>query len=154
MTAENACFQLLLLNGGIEYEYRRWINELLETEKPLSSATLELSFIGDDTKNAAAFLYGYCREKDIDTERVCTRLRLFLRDEYFSGRITRTVCVKVMKTASEFVGYWEKPSWHRMNLVASFPVIHDWLSDEQMEVEFEKTLRQYLETGYTAVYSV
>lgn len=154
MTYEDAYFQLLLLKGGIEYEYLRWINELLETEETLTAATLDMSFMGDDIKNAVAYLYGYCGEKSIDIESICTRLRLFLGNEYFSGRITRQTCVNVMKTASEFVGYWGKPSWHRMNLVASFPVIHDWLSDEQMEIEFEKTLRQYLETGFADCYSV
>lgn len=154
MTYEDAYFQLLLLNGGIEYEYLRWVNELLEAEETLTDATLDMSFMGDDIKNAVAYLYRYCEGKSIDTESVCTRLRLFLRDEYFSGRITRQTCVNVMKTASEFAGFWEKPSWHRMNLVAGFCAIHDWLTKEQMETEFEKALKQYLETGLSDYYSV
>ena len=154
MTAENACFQFLLLKGGIDYEYRRFINSLLEDETPLLPITTELSFMGDDIKNVSACLYSYFFGKSIDTESVCTTLRLFLRNEYFSGRLSREQCVNIMRVSSEFMDYWGKPSWHRINLVASFCTIHDWLTEEQMEIEFEKTLRQYLETGFADCYSV
>ncbi len=99
MTREDAYFERVLLLSGFWDGYDEWLDGYLEREEPLSNIVLELVDCGGDMKEVEYRLNLYCQEKPFDEEAVHERLRLFLRDGYKSGKMSKD---KILATMGRF----------------------------------------------------
>ena len=95
MTREDAYFERILLLSGFWEGYDEWLGFYLENEDPLSDIVLELIDC-KDIKAAEYCLGLYCQEKPFDEGAVHERLRVFLRDSYKSGKMTKDAVLATM----------------------------------------------------------
>ena len=89
MTREDAYYERIMLLCGYWDDYDEWLDSYLETEDPLSDIVLELLDCHDDIKEVEHRLNLYCLEAPFDEESVYIRLRLYLRDGYKNGNLTK-----------------------------------------------------------------
>ena len=82
--------------SGFSEGYDEWLNGFLETEDSLSDVVLSLSLCGSDVNETISCLQNYCGEQDFDEKHVCEKLRLFLKDGYYSGRFSKEETVAYM----------------------------------------------------------
>jgi hypothetical protein len=94
MTREDAYFERILLLSGFWDGYDEWLGFYLENEDPLSDIVLELIDC-KDIKAAEYCLGLYCQEKPFDEGAVHERLRVFLRDSYKSGKMTKDLAILI-----------------------------------------------------------
>lgn len=96
LTREEAYYHRILLSCGFDSEYDEWLESLLE-EEPLSDLALDLVYCGSDNKRVIGCLENYCRDAVLDAEKVCDLLRGFLRDRYYSDKISIGELAKTMR---------------------------------------------------------
>ena len=96
MTREDAYFERILLLSGFWEGYDEWLDSYLESEEPLSDIVLELIDCHGDMKEVEYRLDLYCQEKPFDEGAVHERLRVFLRDSYKSGKMTKDAVLATM----------------------------------------------------------
>ena len=89
MTREDAYYERIMLLCGYWDNYDEWIDSYLETEDPLSDIVLELLDCHGDIKEVEHRLNLYCLEAPFDEESVYVRLRLYLRDGYKNGNLSK-----------------------------------------------------------------
>ena len=89
MTREDACYERIMLLCGYWDNYDEWLDSYLETEDPLSDIVLELLDCHGDIKEVEHRLNLYCLEAPFDEESVYIRLRLYLRDGYKNGNLSK-----------------------------------------------------------------
>ena len=89
MTREDAYYERIMLLCGYWDNYDEWIDSFLETEDPLSNIVLDLLDCRGDIKEVEHRLNLYCLEAPFDEESVYIRLRLYLRDGYKNGNLTK-----------------------------------------------------------------
>ena len=81
---------------GFSDGYDEWLNHHVESEEPLSDITLELSYCGSDVNKAISVLHNYCTGQQLDEAVVCDRLRLFFKEAYYSGRLSKEEIASAM----------------------------------------------------------
>ena len=144
MTRANAYYQMLLLKCGYTEQFDTWLNDLLETEDPISEETLGLIGKGNDINALISYLEQISGE-DRDEFGACRRIRLFLRDEYFAGRLTNARCAEIMYTVSVYNSGFDDPVWQDMYCLSSE---YDYAEIGVCTMQhFEEPLTRYLETG-------
>ncbi|MBQ3598602.1 MAG: hypothetical protein II987_04990 [Clostridia bacterium] len=144
MTRANAYYQMLLLKCGYTEQFDTWLNDLLETEDPISEETLGLIGKGNDINALISYLE-YISRGDRDEYEACRRMRLFLRDEYFAGRLTNARCAEIMYTVSVYNRGFENPIWEDMYYLSD---VYDYAEIGVCTMQhFEELLTRYLETG-------
>ncbi len=89
MTREDAYYRRILLLCGVWDDFDEWLDAYLEEEDPLSDIVLDLLDCRNDIKKAEHVLNLYCLEVPFDEESVYTRLRLYLKEGYQSGKMTK-----------------------------------------------------------------
>ena len=89
---------------GFQDEYDKWLNSFLETENPLSEIVLELSLCESDINKTISVLARYRMEQPIDEAAVCDRLRIFLKNAYYSSRMNKEEVVYAMYTMASHIG--------------------------------------------------
>lgn len=89
MTREDAYYERIMLLCGYWDNYDEWLDSYLETEDPLSDIVLELLDCHGDIKEVEHRLNLYCLEAPFDEESVYIRLRLYLRDGYKNGNLSK-----------------------------------------------------------------
>ncbi len=117
MTGEEAYYYKILLQYGFTDDYDRWLNTALEGEDPLSNIVLELSLCGSDVEKTLSCLTNYCKDNLFDDNVVGNKLRLFLKDGYYSGRFTKDEVVSHMYNFAKTDGYpfdYESSRWRDM----------------------------------------
>lgn len=103
MTREDAYFERLLLLAGLWEGYDEWLSAYLESEEPLSAIVLELVDCGGDIKEAEHRLNLYCLEKPFDKQAVYERLRLYLWENYKSGKTEEDEVLALMCRFSRII---------------------------------------------------
>ena len=96
MTREDAYYYKILLMAGIEDGYDQWLDGFLENEDPLSDIVLNLSLCGSDVNATITCLHNFCAEETLDERAVVEKLRLFLKEAYHTGRMTKEETVSYM----------------------------------------------------------
>ena len=96
MKREDALYYLILLVTGFEDEYDQWLDGFLEREDPLSDIVLELSFCRSDLNKTISILHNYISDAKINEDEVCTKLRLFLKEAFYSGKFNKAETVDLM----------------------------------------------------------
>lgn len=143
MTSEDAYFEKLLLQAGVEENYDAWLNRYLEAENPLSDLVLELVDCGADKNKVISRLNSYCIAQGVDEAVIETRLRDFLRERYLSGTMGTKKLVDAMYRLSAAL-----PDGQFSNQLT---VITDYyeLAKEGIwsKAPFEKELRAFLTEG-------
>jgi hypothetical protein len=104
LSREDALYYENLLVIGFSEEYKEWLDSCLETEDPLSSVVLELSWCGSDYVKTISLLNSYRKEKQLDEASVCDRLRLFLKKAYHSGQMDKGQVVSAMYKIASHIG--------------------------------------------------
>ena len=104
MKHEDAFYYENLLIVGFQDEYDKWLNSFLETENPLSEIVLELSLCESDINKTISVLARYRMEQPIDEAAVCDRLRIFLKNAYYSSRMNKEEVVYAMYTMASHIG--------------------------------------------------
>ena len=89
MTREDAYYRRILLLCGVWDDFDEWLDAYLEQEDPLSNIVLDLLDCRSNMKKAEHVLNLYCMEAPFDEESVHTRLRLYLKEGYQSGKMKK-----------------------------------------------------------------
>lgn len=145
MTSENACYQFLLLKHGFYNQYNKWFDTLLEEENPLSAETLGLIDCSNDYDKITAYLANIAID-GYDRAAVCEKIRLFLCEEFNSGRVVGKECTHIMYEMSlhdmnyENCGEW----WPMFNLDDYYDLAETGIVKMS---DFEQALSVYLNTG-------
>ena len=105
MTREDAYYERIMLLCGYWDNYDEWIDSYLETEDPLSDIVLELLDCHGDIKEVEHRLNLYCLETPFDEESVYVRLRLYLRDGYKNGNLTKDDVMSALFRFSEKITF-------------------------------------------------
>ena len=142
MTREDAYYEWILLLCGFWDGYEAWLDRYLAEEDPLSDIVLELTDCRD-IKQAEHCLRLYCMEKPFDRESVYTRLRLFLRDSYISGAMSRDEILSALFRFSQRIPACDFQN--RCGTLSDYAI----LVDEGMvdSARFERALLKYLDDG-------
>ena len=144
MTREEAYFERILLLSGFWEGYDEWLGFYLENEEPLSDIVLELADCRDDMKAVERTLNLYCLEKPFDEERVHERLRLYLWENYKSGKMAKDEVLALMGKFSRIIPL--ESDVHR-----NITVLYDYydLVEEGpvAEERFDKVFEACLERG-------
>ena len=142
MTREDAYFQRILLLSGFWEGYDEWLGSYLESEEPLSDIVLELVDCHGDMKEVEYRLNLYCLEKPFDEVGVYERLRLYLWENYKSGKMEKDALLATMGKFSFIL-----PDGGAF--VRNCRVLYDYydLVEEQMisEERFEAVMLAFLE---------
>lgn len=93
---EDAYYFKILLMSGFNDGYDEWLDGYLEAENPLSDIVLDLSSCGSNLNKTISCLHNYCMEHDFDERDVCDKLRLFLKEAYYSNRMSKEEVVSSM----------------------------------------------------------
>ena len=96
MKCEDAYYFKILLMSGFSDGYDEWLGEYMEAENPLSDIVLDLSLCGSDVNKTISCLHNYCANQSFDEKFVCDKLRLFLKDAYHAGRLSKEETVAYM----------------------------------------------------------
>lgn len=96
MNYSDAYYHLMLMQVRFDDNYDAWLNTYLEKEDPLSDIVLELSLCISDLNKTISCLKAYCSGKPVDEKTVAERLRLFLKESYNSGRMSKSEVVSAM----------------------------------------------------------
>ena len=96
MKREDAYYYKILLMAGIEDGYDQWLDGFLENEDPLSEIVLNLSLCGSDVNATISCLHNFCAGETLDERAVVEKLRLFLKEAYHAGRMTKKETVSYM----------------------------------------------------------
>jgi len=96
INVEEAFYYKVLISCGIYDGYSDWLNWHLENEEPLSDIVLELSFCGSDNDKTIRHLHNYCLEYGFDEKNVCEKLRLFLKESYYSNKMSKEEVISNM----------------------------------------------------------
>lgn len=96
MNYSDAYYHLLLMQAGLDDNYDAWLNTYLEIEDPLSDIVLELSLCASDLNKTISCLKAYCSGKPVDEKAVAERLRLFLKEAFNTGRMSKDEVVSAM----------------------------------------------------------
>ena len=96
MKFEDAFYFKILLQAGLTDGYDEWLDGFLEAEDPLSDIVLKLALCGSDTRQTISCLHNYCLEQNIDTSIVRDKLRLFLKDAYYTNRLSKEKVASLM----------------------------------------------------------
>ena len=104
MNREEAFYYESLLTLGYSSEDDEWLNTYLKTEDPLSDIVLDLAWCGADKEKAISILRKYRLEESVDEENVCNRIRLFLKNAYYSKQLNKGQVTTAMYTIASHVG--------------------------------------------------
>lgn len=96
MTREDACYFKILLSAGLSDGYDEWLDHYLNIEDPLSDMVLNLALCGSDVNKTISCLYVFCAEQAFDEKLVCEKLRLFLKDAYYTGHFSKEEVLSYM----------------------------------------------------------
>jgi len=110
------CFKIRLM-CGLREGYYEWLEGYLNSEAPLSEIVLNLSLCGSDINKAISCLHSFCMEQGFDESIVCEKLRLFLRDSYHTGCLSKDDAVAYMyrfANAHGVPGDFESAAWDSM----------------------------------------
>ncbi len=137
MTREDALYQKLLLAAGFVEQYEPWLAEFVEREDPLSDLTLDLSWCGGNYNEIVSCLHRYSIEGEVDDLAVAERLRLFVKEQYDSGKINIDKCMSAFyRFAREMWGYSD-PWNYMMKLSDIYELVEDgWYSEKKWSKAF------------------
>ena len=105
MTREDAYYERIMLLCGYWDNYDEWLDSYLETEDPLSDIVLELLDCHGDIKEVEHRLNLYCLEAPFDEESVYIRLRLYLRDGYKNGNLSKDDVMSALFSFSQKIPF-------------------------------------------------
>jgi len=149
MTREEAYYHKILLMTGFTEGYDAWLNEYLEREDPLSDIVLELSCCGSDRERVISCLHGYCLGMPFDSGAVCDSLRLFLKQAYHDGTMSKG---DVISTMYRFANAHGDPgdaefyrSWNSMFYMADYAGLAE--DGILLQERFDEAFDQYLNDG-------
>ncbi len=89
MKREDAFYYKCRLRLGILDGYDEWLDGFLSYDEPLSDIVISLSCCSSDLNKTISLLYNYCLEKPFDTSAVFERFRLYFKDAYYSGKMSK-----------------------------------------------------------------
>ncbi len=144
MTREDAYFERILLICGFWEGYDEWLGGFLESEEPISGVVLDLVDCGGDMKEVEHVLNLYCLEKPFDEEAAEKRLRLFLRDNYKSGKMSKDEVLAAMYRFSGALPFESKFGGN----CAVLSDYYDLVGEKIVDVEkFDVVFADFLENG-------
>lgn len=148
MKREDAYYYKILLMAGIEEGYDQWLDGFLENEDPLSDIVLNLSLCGSDVNATISCLHNFCAEETLDERAVVEKLRMFLKEAYHAGRMTKEETVSYMyrfAVAHEDPGGFDSEIWADMYYLADY---HSLAEDRIIPwVNFDSQFLAYLNDG-------
>ena len=143
MTREDAHYRRILLLCGIWDDFDEWLDSYLEKEDPISDIVLTLTDCRGDMKEAEYALHLYCTEAPFDEESVHERLRLYLRDGYQSGKMTKDAVMSLIFRFSQKIP--ETLFGNRCGVLSDYCVLAE---ERIVDMErFDRVLLQFLEDG-------
>ncbi len=109
MKREDAFYYKQLLTLGFSDGFNEWFDSFLEADKALSDIVLDLACCGSDINKTISLLHNYCLEQPFNEADVCDRLRLFLKDKYYSNSLSKREVVKIMYHLA--LDMWDSPDF-------------------------------------------
>lgn len=142
MTYEDACYHKLLLQLGFDDGYDAWLNTYLNEEDPLSDIVLDLAWCGSDRKRTVSVLYNFCLGQVINEYEICERMRLFLKEEYLSGRMDKYAILNTMHALLQMLEtpYLPDSPWFSMYVLKMY-YDESVVPDEEYDPVFEAYLK-------------
>ncbi|MCQ2436397.1 MAG: hypothetical protein MJ101_05790 [Clostridia bacterium] len=104
MKKEDAFYYECLLVLGFSAEYDEWFTSILESESPLSDIALKLTDCGSNVNKTISVLQSFRMDQSTDEAAVCNRLRLFLKDTYYSKKMGKSEVVSAMYLLASHIG--------------------------------------------------
>ncbi|MBO5111176.1 MAG: hypothetical protein J6D21_10745 [Clostridia bacterium] len=120
MTREEAYYRQILLMSGFADFYDAWLDSLLIEEDPLSDVVLRLSECGGDQNQIVSALHSYCQSGSVDEWAVHESLRLFLKQAYGAGEMTRAEVASAMYRFSVNHHAVTGHDWEDMNRLSDY----------------------------------
>ena len=143
MTREDAYYRRILLLCGVWDDFDEWLDSYLEAEDPLSDIVLTLTDCRGDMKKAEYALHLFCLEAPFDEETVHERLRLYLRDGYQSGKMTKDAVMSLIFRFSQKIP--ETLFGNRCGVLSDYCVLAE---ERIVDMErFDRVLLQFLDGG-------
>lgn len=112
MKREDAFYHKLLLMAGLDDGYDEWLNFYLESENPISNIALELYMCGYDVDKTIFVLHSFCTEQSIYEAAICNRIRLFYKNAYYSGKMSKEEITLSMYQLVSNIGYPSDPDFN------------------------------------------
>jgi hypothetical protein len=137
MTREDALYQKLLLAAGFVEQYEPWLAEFVEKEDPLSDIVLDLSWCGGDFKEIVSCLHRYITDTVVDEVAVADRLRLFVKEQYESGKLDAEGCMTAFyRFSAEMIGH--SSIWDYMMALSDYygGVTEGWYPEKKWKKAF------------------
>ena len=146
MTYEEAISMKILLISGFYEPYISWLDQKIISEDPLSRITVDLLDCGEDINKIISCLYQYCFEHSFDQNIVCENLRLFIKDQFESGKMSKAACVDTLdRFARNSECEHESVHWANMVMLSYY---HDYAEEDLVSMEaFDTVFMQYLQDG-------
>lgn len=137
MTREDALYQKLLLAAGFVEQYELWLAEFVEKEDPLSDIVLDLSWCGGDFKEIVSCLHRFLTDSVVDDIAVAERLRLFVKEQYESGKLDEEGCMTAFyHFSAEMIGH--SSIWDYMMALSDYygGVSEGWYPEKKWKKAF------------------
>lgn len=143
MTREDAYYERIMLLCGYWDNYDEWFDSYLEIEDPLSDIVLELLDCRGDMKEVEHRLNLYCLEAPFDEDSVYVRLRLYLRDGYKNGNLTKDGVMSALCRFSQKITFCDF-----QNQCGVLSDYYDLVKEGCIDAEkFEGVLVRWLDNG-------
>jgi hypothetical protein len=144
MTREDADYRRILLLCGVWNDFDEWLDDYLEKEAPLSDVVLDLLDCRNDIKKVEHVLRLYCLEAPYDEESVYTRLRLYLKEGYQSGNMTKDNVMSLIFRFSKNIPCEAAFSNDCLTLSNYYALAEENIVDMK---RFDQILFRFLDTG-------
>lgn len=115
MTYNEAMYHKLMLQAGFREAFDRRLDQLLQTEDPLSPLVLELSHCGGDRNRIISCLQQYTQAAAWDPRKVFDLVWEDLRQRHHGGSIAPSLLVAAMSRISLDSGHYAEEPWQSLN---------------------------------------
>lgn len=155
MTCEDAHYYLLLLQAGFTKEFDARFDERLASDTPYSDIVIDLAMCRSDVNETISLLRQYCDGKDVSEAVLCERLRLYLKDAYHSGRLTKKEIVDAMHSFAVAQRYsddrdFNERIWYDMHyMVDLYEMAADGIASWE---NFDAIFLDYLDKGIPLIH--
>lgn len=158
MTYEDAYYYRLLLQAGFTAEFDAWFDARLASDTPYSDIVVDLAMCRSDINETISLLRRYGDGKDFNETLLPAlreRLRLFLKDAYHGGRLTKKETVDAMYSFAIAHGYpddwnFNERLWGDMYYMSTcYEMAADGIASWE---NFDAIFLDYLDRGIPLIY--
>lgn len=142
MTPEQAMYHKLMLPLGLDDEYDRELDRLLEEQDPLSPLVLELAFCQSDRRETISVLHNFLLDHPADEARVCDRILADMTRRYLGKTMPPERIANLLYQISLQEGRYLDEPWDRLyDFTWDLEMYEDgWITREDWLTGFEEQL--------------